>query len=174
MATTLAARFTAKIVDEQAIEALCTSYTLLDPTATQGDIITLWQDWLAALDACTDGQIIDATYTVVPALPSGLKSAAVAGSRVEQTGVLNFVATGSTQRAALGIPALSNGATVTSGGRIVLTPGDPIPLLITLLLTGAALLEYTNEVSQSFVSLKDTLITFRLYNKQLAAASYEN
>jgi hypothetical protein len=173
MATTLTARFVAKIVDELQIEALSTSYALLDPTSTQSNVETLWQDWLAALDACTDGQIIDSWYTVSPTLPSGIKTAPVAGSRVEQTGLLNFVATGSSQRAATAIPALSNGATVTSGGKIVLTAGDPIPLFISLLLTGAALLEYTNDVGQALVSLRDTLISFRLYNRQLAAASYE-
>ncbi len=173
MALTLAARFTAKIADEQQIEALTTSYALIDPTATQGDIETLWQDWLSALDACTDGQIIDSWYTVSPALPGALKSAPVTGSRVEQTGLLNFVATGSAQRAATAVPALSNGSTVIAGGKIVLTTGNPIPVLIALLLTGSALLEYTNDVSQALVSLRDTLITFRLHNKQLAAASYE-
>ena len=173
MSLTLAARFVAKIADEQAIEALTTSYVILDPTATQADITTLWQDWLTDLDACTDGQIIASWYTVSPALPGGLKSAPVTGSRVEQTGLLNFTATGSAQRYATAIPALSNGPTVVSGGKIVLTSGDPIPLFITLLLTGAALLQYTNDVQQSLVSLRDTLITFRLHNRQLAAASYE-
>lgn len=173
MATTLTARFVAKIVDEQQIEALTTSYVLVDPSSTQSDIETLWQDWLSALDVCTDGQIIDSWYTVSPALPGGIKTAAVAGSRVEQTGLLNFVATGSTQRAATAIPALSNGSTVISGGKIVLTAGDPVPVFISLLLTGAALLEYTNDVGQALVSLRDTLISFRLYNRQLAAASYE-
>jgi hypothetical protein len=173
MTLSLAVQLQARIIDELTSEALCTSYALIDPTATHSDILTLWGDWLAAVDAAIDGQIIAASYTVTPALPSGLKSAAVSGSRVEQTGVLNFVATGSTQRYGQALPALSNSSSVVSGGRIVLTSGQPIPLLIAVLTGVTTNLEYTNEVQQPLVSLKDTLITFRVHHRQLAAASYE-
>lgn len=173
MALTLTVRFQARLVDELQIEALVTSYALIDPTATHSDIETLWADWLEAVDACTDGQIIDACWSTVPALPGGLKTAPVTGSRVEQTGLLNFVATGSSQRFGEAIPALSNSSSVITGGKIVLTSGEPVPVLASLLTTGTTNLEYTNDFAQPLVSLKDTLITFRVYHRQMAAATYE-
>ena len=58
----------------------------------------------------------------------------MSGSQVEQTGVINFLATGSTHRFAALVPALSNSGTVISGGKIVLTGGAPVPSLVGVLL----------------------------------------
>jgi hypothetical protein len=71
------------------------------------------------------------------------------------------------------IPALSNGSTVISGGKIVLTSGDPADNLIQLMLTGSSIFEWTNANSQALQSFKDSLISFRKYNRQVATATYE-
>ena len=174
VATTLQIRMSATILDGLNVQSLAQSYALVDPTASFTAIITTFNTWLADLDACTDGQIIAAAIHVYPALPGGLKSSPVSGSRVEQTGVLDFSATGTTHRWGMAIPALSNGPTVTSGGKIVLTGGDPPNVLIDLLAEGStADLQWTNDNGQALVALLDTLISFRQRRNQLALETYE-
>lgn len=173
MAFTLPVRLAARIVDGLGIEAGTYAYALIDPTASWTDVLAFLSSWLTALDACTDGQVTQGTITALPALPGGLKSAPLSTSRVEQTGVLNFLADGSTYRWAATVPALSDGGTVTSGGKVVLTGGGPASNLIGVLLGGSALLEWTNSNQQLLTSFKDALISFRQYNRQLSVATYE-
>jgi len=178
MATTLAARLGATLIDYLGVEALANAYALLDPTASFATIITQWQTWLTDLDACTDAQIINAALHVYPALPGGLKGSPTSLSRVEQTGVLNFSASGSMHRWGFAIPALSNAGTVISAGpppQIVLTSGGPIDVLRALLAGGGtANLAWTNANQQALVALLDTLISFReRYKRQLAGLSFE-
>lgn len=173
MAFTLPVYLSARIVDGLQIEARTTAYALIDPTASWSDVLSFLTDWLTKLDACTDGQIVGGTITAVPALPGGLKGAPVDTSRVEQTGIINFSATGTTHRWAEIIPALSDGGTVTSSGKIVLTSGAPVPNLIGVLLGGSGLLEWTNSNQQVLSAFKDSLISFRQHNRQLAVATYE-
>jgi hypothetical protein len=174
MAKTLAIEFRATIADEENIEAQAIAYLLADPSASLTDIQSDLDTWLAALDACTDGQILSSTVRVLPALPGGLKSAAVAGSRVEQTGVLMFSAAGTTHNNGQAIPALSNGATVISDGKIVLTSGDPVPVYAGLLTGGrSSATVYTNAWSELLSALTSTMISFRKYTIQLDRASFE-
>jgi len=174
MAYSLVARFSATIIDGLNVEALAQAYALVDPTQSFSSVITTFDTWLADLDACTDGQIIASGIHVYPALPGGLKSSPTSASRVEQTGILDFSASGTTHRWGMAIPALSNGPTVTSGGKIVLTGGDPVPVLVALLTGGGtASLQWTNDNSQAIVSLLDTLISFRKRRQQLAMETYE-
>lgn len=173
MAFTLPVRLSAKIIDGMNVEAFTTAYALIDPTASWSDVLAFLSDWLTALDACTDGQITNGTITALPDLPGGLKSAPTSGSRVEQTGVLNFFATGTTRRWSEIIPALSNDASVTSGGKIVLTSGHPVPALTGVLLGGTAPVEWTNSYQQVLSAFDGALISFRQYNRQLAVATFE-
>lgn len=173
MAATLPVRLSARIVDGMGIEAFTTAYALVDPATTFTAALAFLNDWLAALDACTDGQIISGTITAVPALPGGLKSAATSGSRVEQTGILNFAASGSSHRWAEIIPALSDSSSVIAGGRIVLTSGHPVPALNAVLLGGSSSFEWTNSNSQVLTSFKDSLISFRKRHRALAGATLE-
>jgi hypothetical protein len=173
MALTLPVRLMARIVDELAIEARSYAYALIDPSSSFTSVLAFLTSWLTDLDACTDGQIVEGTITAVPALPGGLKGGAEAGSRVEQTGLLNFLATGTSHVWAETVPALSNEPTVISAGKIVLTPGNPVPVFSGLMLTGSSILEYTNNQGQVLASFKNCSISFREYNRQLATASYE-
>ena len=173
MALTLPVRLAARLIDGLQIEAWTYAYALVDPSASYTSVLAFLTSWLQALDACSDGQILEGTITALPTLPSGIKTSPTTGSRVEQTGVLNFLATGTSHRWAEIIPALSNGPTVTSGGKIVLTPGDPPENLIGILLTGSSILEYTNSQQQLLMSFKDSLISFRQYNRQVAVSTYE-
>jgi hypothetical protein len=117
--------------------------------------------------------IKQARVTLFPALPGGVKAAAAAGSRVEQTGVLGFLATGSDKRYSAAIPALSNGATVLNGDRIVLTVTDPIGLLIKILTTVGTVLSWCNEHYQLIQKFVDALVSYRKKRKQLQRSSFE-
>lgn len=174
MALTLAVRMEATIVDELGVQAETSVYALVDPTTSFTTILTQFNTWLADLDACTDGQIIGSELEVLPALPGGLKAAPVAGSRVEQTGVLAFTAAGDTHQWATAIPALSNGPTVISGGKIVVTPGAPAEVLAALLAGGGtAVLAWTNAVNQAITAATSALISFRKYSHQMVQETYE-
>jgi|ERR1035437_3288353 hypothetical protein len=174
MALTLAVRLEATIIDELGVQAETSVYALVDPTASFTTVLAQLNAWLADLDACTDGQIVGSELEVLPALPGGLKGAPVALSRVEQTGILAFTATGDIHQWAAAIPALSNSGTVVSGGKIVLTPGAPANVLATLLASGGtASLGWTNAVSQALSAFTSALISFRKYNFQLARQTFE-
>jgi len=174
VALTLIVRMEATIVDALDIQAETSVYALIDPTASFDTILAQFNAWLADLDACTDGQVIDAELEVLPALPGGLKTAPVAGSRVEQTGMLSFNSTGDTHKWATAIPALSNSGTVVSAGKIVITSGAPAQVLAALLAGGGtAALAWTNATSQAIASFASALISFRRYRHQEVAASYE-
>lgn len=174
MALTLAVRMEATIVDELGVQAETSVYALVDPTASFSTILTQFNTWLADLDACTDGQITGAELEVLPALPGGLKTAPVALSRVEQTGVVAFDASGDTHQWATAIPALSNSATVISAGKIVLTVGSPVQILAALLAGGGtAALAWTNAVNQAITAATSALISFRRYSHQMVQETYE-
>jgi len=174
LATTLQIRFEATVLDELNVKATANAYVLVDPTASFSTIITQLNTWLSNLDACTDGEIIGVEMEVVPALPGGLKPSPLAGSRVEQTGLLTFNATGSTHLWSFPIPALSNGSTVLSGGKIVLTPGSPANVLYTLLAGGGtAALEWTNNAQQAITAFASALLSFRDHTRQLSRITYE-
>jgi len=174
MATTLAIRIQARIIDSMNVEAVSTAYALVDPSASFDAVASQFNTFLVNLDAMTDGQIIAASYTVLPALPDGLKSAPATGSRAEQTGVLNFNAAGDSHLWGFAIPALSNSTDVVVAGRIVLDSGKPANTLYTLLAGGGtAILQWTNATSQALSAFKDALISFRQHNQQLARNTYE-
>jgi len=169
MALTLAVRMEATIIDEMDIQAETSVYALVDPAASFETIIAQFNAWLTDLDACSDGQIIGAELEVLPAL-SGLKTAPVAGSRVEQTGILAFDAEGDSHQWATAIPALSNSPIVVNGGKVVTTTGAPAQVLASLLAGGGtAQLAWTNSASQAL----SALISFRRYPHQLEQITYE-
>jgi hypothetical protein len=161
----------ASIVDAWGIPASTVMYASADNTKTLADLETEMGSWVTALDNATDGVIKQARVTLFPALPGGVKAAA--GSRVEQTGVLGFLATGSDKRYSAAIPALSNGATVLNGDRIVLTVTDPIGLLIKILTTVGTVLSWCNEHYQLIQKFVDALVSYRKKRKQLQRSSFE-
>jgi len=171
---TLAVILNASILDELGVEAPAVAYANVDPTASFNDVLTSLNAWLAGVDACTDGQIIRAHLDVLPALPDGLKSAAAGGSRVEQLGIWQFTATGTTHLEKYPVPALSNGPTVTNLGRIVLTSGSPGANLKALITGGGtAALEWTNAWQQAIATFASALISFRRAGSELARETYE-
>jgi len=148
-------------------------YATADDTQTLAALDTEVGQWAAALDNTTDGYLKQIRCTIFPALPTGVKASAASGSRVEQTGELGFLATGSSKRYTAAIPALSNGATVLASDRIVLTVSDPIGLLITILTTVGTVLKWCNEHYQEIQKFIDAVVAYRKKRKQLQRSSFE-
>lgn len=166
-------RVSATIVDEWGIEASTAMYATANDAQTIAGLETEVNSWVSALDATTGGQIKQSRVTIFPTLPTTIKATAVAGSRVEQTGELGFLATGSSKRYSAAIPALSNGATVLAVDRIVLTVSDPIPLLILLLTTIGTVLSWANEHYQLLQKFVDAVVAYRKKRRQLQRSSFE-
>ncbi len=98
---------------------------------------------------------------MAPALPGGLKAATGAtwlASRIGQTGVLSFSATGTDRRYGQALPALANATIV--GGQLDMT-NAAIAALITLLLNPTGY--FTNPQNQSLEAALDALLSFRQY-----------
>lgn len=163
----------ATIVDQWGIEASAPFYAQADDTKTIAALLTEADAFWTALDATTDGYIRRVRLELLPGVPSGAKTAAATGSRVEQTGLLGFSASATNKRYSGAIPALSNGATVLAADRIVLTAIDPIGLLVTILTTVGTVLKWCNEHNQQITNFLDALVAFRKKRKQLQRSSFE-
>ena len=166
-------RFSATIRDEWGREAPTSQQVFVSDTSDLATVDSEFITWFQALDACTDGQIVRADWANDGFTLAGIKTAAVAGSRIEQTGLLGFSAQGSDKRFSFALPALSNVPTVRVGDRIVLTGGDPVALLIALLTTATADLAYCNGHVQTINAFKDALVVTRKHRKQLQRSSFE-
>lgn len=161
--------FSATIRDGLGTEATSRAYLNLSDTTTLAALVSDLGTWLADLDAVTDGLIRGTRIEITPALPGGLKTATGAtfqASRVEQTAVLNFSATGTSRKEGMEIPAVSNAAI--SAGKLDLT-NAAIAALITLLTNG----NFTNPYNQVLVALLDAILSFRKKRKQLQRSSFE-
>ena len=158
----------AVVVDDLTVEAECTTYVLIDPSASFDTITTTFQAWLTALDAVTSGRIVRASLVVYPALPT-LKSEPDSTARAQQTGLLSFTGPSSPRRDSVAVPALAD--SLISAGKIVTATGD-VATLITFLQTGGSSLEVTTSDWDGPLTFKDSEISFRKYNNQLEPASF--
>lgn len=170
-------RLSATIVDAWGIESSTAFYANADDTKVIADLDTEAGSWLSALDNATDGVIKDARITLFPALPGDVKATAVnptaGGALVEQVGALGFNAAGSAKKYTAYVPALSNGATVLSGDRIVLSAVDPIGLLIKILTTVGTVLTWCNDHYQDISKFIDAFVAIHKRRKQLQRSSFE-
>lgn len=170
---TVPVRVSATLVDEWGISDSTAMFAQANDTQTIAAMDIELKNWLVALDAMSDGYIKDARLTLFPSLPTSVKTAANSGSRVEQQGLLGFKATGSSKRYSAKVPALSNGGTVLSGDRIVLTAADPAANLIFILTTIGTVLNWCNEHYQQITDFVDALVAFHKKRKQLQRSSFE-
>jgi hypothetical protein len=165
----------ATIVDKWGTEKSVAAYAAAATTATIAQVLADAQAYYTALDAVTDGYIKRVKLSLEPVVGTGgitgLKTGAVAtGATVEQTGLLNFSASGTTKRWGLDIPAVSD--SVMTSDRLTLTAGA-IPTLVTLLKSVGTALTWCNDHSQDIVALIDALVSFRKSRKQLQRSSFE-
>jgi len=174
---TVPVRVSATIVDAWGIESSTSFYAEADDTQVIADLDTEVGAWISALDNASDGVIRSARVTLFPTIPGDVKASAVnptaGGALVEQVGALGFNAAGSSKRYSAYIPAVSNGATVLSGDRIVLSAVDPIGVLVKLLTTVGTVLTWCNEHYQEISKFIDALVAFHKKRKQLQRSSFE-
>jgi hypothetical protein len=176
MAIDTATRFSLTVVDELGTEASATFYAQVDgAVATPASLLAMWAVLAQGVDAVTSGQITKGSVSILadPTVVTGpiLKTAPEAGSRVEQTAILNFSNPITPHRFGEAIPALADDNILS--GKVNLTAGQPVPLLITLLTTATSAFEWATNNQQALVALVDALISFRKRRKQLSRSSFE-
>ncbi len=177
MAYTELAVVSATIVDGWGTEASAPAYALVDPTQTVAEALAEAQAYVQALDAVTDGRITKMHMQFVPGLPTGLKTAAVAtGAKVEQTGIVNFRATGTSKRYGYAIPAVSDGVLTADriDATVFGTANAGIDALLLLLTSVATALAWCNEHSQQIAAVRDAIVSFRKKRRQLGRSSLES
>lgn len=152
LGTTATARFPGTISDAITVAALDTYV---------GTIAT-------NLDAVTGAQITAIRATVKPST-SGLKAAAIAGSRVEQTAVINLGTAETAYRFGVAVPAVRD--TLITAGH--LTTGGVVGTLVAELIDSAAAIRFTNHVGQSLIGVIDYVLSFRKRRKSLIRTSFE-
>lgn len=150
--------FSASIVDGLGRRKTTEAYGNLVDTTTLATLAAAQGTWLSDLDAITDGAIVDNRVLIRPAPPGGLKTvgtgATFMASRVAQTGVFRFSATGSSHSWSSDVPSLSN-ATIAGDS---INPANAGVIAYVALLDGGA---YTNPENQTLLALEATKITYR-------------
>lgn len=163
--------FSATIEDGFAVRKSTDVYLNVPDTTTLAQLVTAEGTWLTDLDALTAGAIIANQIRIVPSLPGGLKSATGstwAASRVNQSGLLRFSASGTTENWSNVIPALANSVIV--NGKIDKTSGA-YTNYVNLLTTGGN--NYTNPNRQPITGIVAEMISFRKTRKQSINKSFE-
>ncbi len=157
--TNLGVQFEATIVDGMSIPGSAIGYLVLPDTSTLAQMQSAIGVWSQAIDGCIDGAITQVLATLTPTLPDGLKAPTGAtwlASRIAQTGILTFSASGTTRRYGQALPSLSN---ATIAGDQVDMSNAAIAALIALLLTPTGF--FTNPQNESLVAALDALLSFR-------------
>lgn len=166
-------QISARIQDAWGTETSCLIYGQMGDTEELTSVEALAQSVLVALDGCTDGKIV-AAHILLPIVPTGVKGAPTSRSRVEQTGLLNFTASGTSKRWALAIPSVKDD--IMNADRIILLVGEPANVLTTYLLNPAGNLGFNgcNETCQPLTALVDASVSFRKKRRQLGRSSLES
>jgi len=155
--------------DELGTEASTVAYISYDGALETVDaLIGEWLDYGALLDAATGGQIVGGRITIALSPDGSWKSAPASGSRVEQTGLVNFSATGSSKRWGADIPALVN--TAIAAGKI-LTASGPVHALILAILAAFTNGNFTTSTGGDIATFRDAAVTFRKHRRQLTKAT---
>lgn len=167
--TNLEVQYRGELVDGLGVHGDMLSYLSLPDTATLAQTSSALGVWAAAVDGCVDGAFTGVSAVIVPPLPGGLKSATGAtwlDSRMQQTGIIDFSATGTSRRYGQALPSFSNAAI--SGGQFDIS-NAAVQALISLLLNPTGY--FTNAEKQSLEAALDALLSFRK-RAYLATRSY--
>lgn len=170
MALTQQSHYSATLVDELGIEATTIAYVLTDPTGTAADLATGAAAWALDLDAVTGAQIKALRVVQSVPVPGGAKATPAAHSRVEQTAVINFSATGSGHRYGMAIPALKD--TLIVAGKLNWADTG-LKALVDLITTATGTQAYANTANQAISGVVDAILSFRKRRKQLSRTSFE-
>lgn len=158
---TVEIRFQGVLIDGLQTPASVISYLAIPDSHGLAATVAGAQVWAQAIDGVVAGAFTDLSAQLIVPLPGGIKAptgATWAASRVEQTGVFTFSATGTDRRYGFTVPSISNA---------VLLAGKPdlanaaIIALIDLLLNPTDL--FTNPQLQVLEAALDALLSFREY-----------
>ena len=134
-------------------------FTSLDTTTISelGDMATTVG---GELDLVTSGKITGVRVELYFPVGSGWKSSPTAGSRVEQTGLVNFFNATTKYRFGIDFPALAD--SLISGGKILIDSGA-LRNLCNLLIAGVSddNTTFCNTAQQALTSIADALVSFR-------------
>lgn len=138
-------------------------------TATFAQVVTWIQGWGAALDLITDGKITKLRVSITIPLPSGIKTAAVANSDNEKTGLFTMNANGTTNAYGDDVPAFP--AAKFTGNQINLADAQ-VAAYVTYITTPTAttLITPTDRYGNQLLSVKRGRKTFRKHRRALARA----
>ena len=141
-------------------------YMAYDPAVeTLTSIAAYMSVTLGALDSVTDGQIVSHSLSLNGVMPTGgIKTAPVAGSDTEETGLLTFLTNSPTKRAyGQDIPAFAQAGFV--GGKIDLAQTDVAAWVTRALATGGTF-QFTNQDFLAFLaSVRSGNKTFRKHRR---------
>lgn len=170
MALTAPARLSVTIRDELGTEASTVAYLMVDPTSTLASLAAAAQAWATDLDAVVSGRIVKVSAILLPGLPGGLKAAAAAGSRVEQTAVINFHDASTGHRFGMAIPSIADSKIV--GGKLNLADAA-VQALVVLITTATGTEAFATPARQLITGAVDAILSFRKRRKSLSRSSFE-
>lgn len=156
---TVETQFQGSILDGLQTAGFITSYLGIPDSHGIAALVAGCQVWAQAVNGVIDGALTDLHVQMVVPLPGGLNAptgATFLASRVEQTGVFSFSATGTDRRWGFAVPSLSS--SVLSGGKINMA-NSAIVALKDLLLNPTDL--FTNPQLQVLEAALDALLSFR-------------
>src|ERR1035437_4243898 len=157
--------FSARLVDSNGRSRACHAYYSIDDGITVATLLGHLEGFGSGIQNISDGLVKSLSVSIADRawVPTAVNNG---GAPIEQTGVLNFNATGSPRRWGLAIPAISNHRLI---GDHINLPNEDVAILIAILTGG----NYTNDHGQALTTFADAIVSFRRDRKQLQRASFE-
>jgi hypothetical protein len=151
-----------KLKDSLGVTTSFQDYFLVPEATTITDLNTWLATYAADLDAVTDSQILETTYSIVGVLPGGIKAAPNAGAENERTALFNFQLTGLTYKDGVDTPSIAAAKLV--DGKVDVTDTDIV-----------AWAEFHNTTTDGIIPVNtskvalstwvDVLVSFRKHRK---------
>jgi len=160
-------RWSYRIKDAEGIVSNHVFYATFDDSKTMANIQTESNAFAAVLDPMTEGEIVNAEFSIVLTL-TGLKGAPVADSDIQETLLSSFVQSGSFYKWGDDIPAYIDAINV--NGRIDLTNATYVTY-VTFMTTATGGFTPAGRMVNALVALSSGVETFRTKRKQLNAKS---
>jgi hypothetical protein len=158
-----------QITDALGVTATHLAYINAPTTVTLANLQTFANDYTPLLDAVTDGEITFIEVRV-PLTITGAKSAPVAGSEVERTGLFNFEQAGTRYKFGEDVPSIA--AALITNGRIDLS-NAAITNWVSFLEATTLGITFVSKFANALIALLDAVITFRKRRKLENKRSYE-
>lgn len=138
-----------------------------DATATLAQILSWVSGLGVALDLVTDAKITKIRLTLLIPLPGGIKASAVSASDVEETGLITYAASGTSNAYGVDIPAIPNSKL--TGNQVNLAETD-VAAFTAYLNTPSNSIVGTDRYANAIVSATRGSKTFRKSRRALRRA----